>query len=171
MLDKLGTAEDDGLHPAELTVRQGLNDGPTDAGRTFGVNLDGMQIVQGAFHDGQDEEVLVPAGYQAALSIAAFPTKSINSSTACSVLQIKSNNGRKSQRRSIAEKPAEMKEITEVYSAAGRYDSGVIVKGKDSNNLEEFVNGDRLITCEQSACVLVIIGFKVDCCENKKFCI
>jgi len=40
---------------------------------------------------------------------------------------------------SIAETLADMKEITEVYSIAGRYDLGVIVRGKDNENLEEFV--------------------------------
>jgi len=45
---------------------------------------------------------------------------------------------------SIAEILADMKEITEVYSIAGRYDLGVIVRGKDNEILEEFVTNHLL---------------------------
>lgn len=44
----------------------------------------------------------------------------------------------------IAEKLADIKDITEVYSVAGRYDLAVIVRGKDNESLEELITNDLL---------------------------
>ncbi len=51
----------------------------------------------------------------------------------------------KSKVHSIAEMFADMKEITEVYSIAGRYDLCVIVRSKNNENLEDFVTNQLLI--------------------------
>ena len=61
---------------------------------------------------------------------------------------------------SIAETLADMKEITEAYSIAGRYDLGVIVRGKDNENLEEFVT-DHLLKVEGITDSETLIAFRV----------
>jgi len=60
---------------------------------------------------------------------------------------------------SIAETLADMKEITEVYSVAGRYDLSVIVRGKDNDNLEEFVT-DQLLKVEGIINTETLIAFR-----------
>jgi len=61
---------------------------------------------------------------------------------------------------SIAETLADMKEITEVYSIAGRYDLGVIVRGKDNENLAEFVT-NQLLKVEGITDSETLIAFRV----------
>ncbi len=46
----------------------------------------------------------------------------------------------------IAEKLAEMKGITEVYSIAGRYDLAVIIRAKDNDQLADLVTHHMLKT-------------------------
>ena len=60
---------------------------------------------------------------------------------------------------SIAETLADMKEITEVYSVAGRYDLSVIVRGKDNDNLEELVT-DQLLKVEGIINTETLIAFR-----------
>ena len=60
---------------------------------------------------------------------------------------------------SIAETLAGMKEITEVYSVAGRYDLSVIVRGKNNDNLEEFVT-DQLLKVEGIINTETLIAFR-----------
>ena len=61
---------------------------------------------------------------------------------------------------SIAETLSDMKEITEVYSIAGRYDLGVIVRGKDNENLEEFIT-DHLLKVKGITDSETLIAFRV----------
>ena len=61
---------------------------------------------------------------------------------------------------SIAEKLADMKEITEVYSIAGKYDLGVIVRCKGDENLEEFIT-DHLLKVEGITNSETLIAFRV----------
>ena len=65
----------------------------------------------------------------------------------------------KSKIHSIAETLADMKEITEVYSVAGRYDLSVIVRGKDNDNLEKFVT-DQLLKVEGIINTETLIAFR-----------
>ena len=65
----------------------------------------------------------------------------------------------KSKVHSIAETLVDMKEITEVYSVAGRYDLSVIVRGKDNDNLEEFVT-DQLLKVEGITNTETLIAFR-----------
>ena len=44
----------------------------------------------------------------------------------------------------IAEALADMNEITEVYSTAGRYDLAAIVRGKNNESLEELITNHLL---------------------------
>jgi len=61
---------------------------------------------------------------------------------------------------SIAETLADMKEITEVYSVAGRYDLSVIVRVKDHENLEELVT-NQLLKVEGIINTETLIAFRV----------
>ena len=65
----------------------------------------------------------------------------------------------KSKVHSIAETLTDMKEVTEVYSVAGRYDLSVIVRGKDNDNLEEFVT-DQLLKVEGITNTETLIAFR-----------
>ena len=65
----------------------------------------------------------------------------------------------KSKVHSIAETLADMKEVTEVYSVAGRYDLSVIVRGKDNDNLEEFVT-NQLLKAEGIINTETLIAFR-----------
>ena len=61
---------------------------------------------------------------------------------------------------SVAETLADMKEITEVYSVAGRYDLSVIVRVKDHENLEELVT-NQLLKVEGIINTETLIAFRV----------
>ena len=61
---------------------------------------------------------------------------------------------------SIAETLADMKEITEVYSIAGKYDLGVIVRRKENEKLEEFVT-DQLLKVEGITNSETLIAFRI----------
>ena len=61
---------------------------------------------------------------------------------------------------SIAEALLDMKEITEVYSVTGRYDLGVLVRGKDNEDLEEFIT-NQLLKVEGIMKSETLIAFRV----------
>ena len=59
----------------------------------------------------------------------------------------------------IAEALADINEITEVYSVAGRYDLAVIVRGKNNESLEELVT-DHLLKVEGIVKSETLIAFR-----------
>ena len=59
----------------------------------------------------------------------------------------------------IAEALADIKEITEVYSVAGRYDLAVIVRGKNNESLEELIT-DHLLKVEGIVKSETLIAFR-----------
>jgi len=60
----------------------------------------------------------------------------------------------------IAEALADIKEITEVYSIAGRYDLAVIVRSKNDESLEELIT-DRLLKVGGIVKSETLIAFRV----------
>jgi DNA-binding Lrp family transcriptional regulator len=60
----------------------------------------------------------------------------------------------------IAEKLAEMKGITEVYSIAGRYDLAVIIRAKDNDQLADIVT-HHMLKVEGIITSETLIAFRV----------